>query len=105
MTSFRQPPKYSCTICGKTCRRKKQHFNHVMRGHNNSKARQQQLTQPAPTYIETMQPAQYIGREYTGNPIPEASIEKLQYEPQTSFTWHLYISDCNNCGADVLPQL
>lgn len=33
----RMPPKYSCTICGKMFRRKKQHFNHVMKAHKNGK--------------------------------------------------------------------
>lgn len=47
----RAPPKYSCTICGKTFRRKKQHFNHVMRGHktktNNKKViAPQQIIEP-----------------------------------------------------------
>jgi hypothetical protein len=61
-------PKYSCTVCGKTFRRQKQHFNHVMgkckaRG-TNKKAVEQS------TEARTLEPQRYYGREYTNNPIP-----------------------------------
>jgi hypothetical protein len=64
----RTPPKYSCSICGKTFRRKKQHFNHVFRCKARStNKRVIELAKPEAT---TMEPPRYYGREYTGNNIP-----------------------------------
>ena len=64
------PPKYSCSICGKQFRRKKQHFNHVM---SCSSSKKGNVTDNLETDHEQMQPNQYIGREYNYNPIPTAN--------------------------------
>jgi DNA-directed RNA polymerase subunit RPC12/RpoP len=71
-------PKYSCSICGKTFRRQKQQYNHVMRNtcgnkkvsrHNEIEQRYETLTDQV--FKETMgyEPPKYYGREYNYNPI------------------------------------
>ena len=77
---WRRPPKYSCSICNKTFKSKKSHYNHAMKAHKTTKSSPttsitiadpiEELNSPSYPIIHAS-PEQlttsYTGRTYTNN--------------------------------------